>query len=156
VQTPAFHYNGNIRPVLNMYNPEKCIDFSFGIKKNEIACSCQRPLLKAHPSWNEVYQKQVLIVRRTSSLKNKITNLLTLKAGLKLCLSPVCNLINPRKGPPGRWEAPHTLCLAGVSWRVAGISVEGGRRLCFVLSPSSSSAPEWRGPGLQDSRALCT
>lgn len=32
-QTPTFHYNGNIRPVLNMYNPEKCIDFSFGIKK---------------------------------------------------------------------------------------------------------------------------
>lgn len=30
-----------------MYNPEKCIDFSFGIKKNEIACSCQKPFVKS-------------------------------------------------------------------------------------------------------------
>lgn len=54
-----------------MYNPEKCIDFSFGIKKMKYPAAVKSLLLKAHLSWNEVYQKQVLIVHRASSLKQK-------------------------------------------------------------------------------------
>lgn len=71
VQTPIFHYNGNIKPVLNMYNLEKCIDFSFGIKKMKYPAAVKSLLLKAHLSWNEVYQKQVLIVHRVFPLKQK-------------------------------------------------------------------------------------
>lgn len=71
VQTPIFHYNGNIKPVLNMYNLEKCIDFSFGIKKMKYPAAVKSLLLKAHLSWNEVYQKQVLIVHRVSPLEQK-------------------------------------------------------------------------------------
>lgn len=54
-----------------MYNLEKCIDFSFGIKKMKYPAAVKSLLLKAHLSWNEVYQKQVLIVHRVSPLKQK-------------------------------------------------------------------------------------
>ena len=124
-QTPTFHYNGNIRPVLNMYNPEKCIDFSFGIKKNEIACSCQKPFVKSSSflEWGLPETSFNCILDLFFEKQNNQSAYF--EDRVQAFPFPIFNLINQGQALKRTGKARHAL--------TSRMDAEGGGHLCWSL-----------------------
>lgn len=131
-----------------MYNPEKCIDFSFGIKKNEIACSCQKPFVKSS-SFLEWGLPETSFNCIEDPFFEKQNNQSASSADrVKAFPFSIFNLINQGQ-PPKQAEKPGMFWPAGVTRRVEATfcwNLCGGSREtlhdCVLFSCSCNSSAD--------------